>query len=221
VDARLADLEYKQSESDFQPFGKMLVKVKREIIPLGLPDLRPADHPAPRLAPRELKRWLDEKHPLTLLDTRNAFEVEIGSFESALHLDLRSFRGFARAARNLDPALKDRPIVTFCTGGIRCEKAALYLKREGFREVYQLDGGILRYFEQCGDAHFRGKCFVFDERAALDAIINPSPPHPNPLPKGAPKGRGNITSPPVKLTCVHDPIRDRVQDGVHLADRRR
>jgi UPF0176 protein len=174
-DSRLADIEFKQSESDSQPFGKMVVKIKREIIAFGLADLRPADDPAPRLAARELKRWLDEQRPVTLLDTRNAFEVAIGTFNSALHLDLRSFRDFARAARNLNPELKDQPIVTFCTGGIRCEKAAPYLMREGFRQVYQLDGGILKYFEQCGDAHFRGKCFVFDERAALDADTNPSP----------------------------------------------
>ena len=104
-----------------------------------------------------------------LLDTRNQFEVELGSFEMTLALGLKSFSDFPLATRSLPDALKHRPVVAFCTGGIRCEKAAPWLISQGFREVYQLDGGILNYFEQCGSAHFRGECFVFDARVALDA----------------------------------------------------
>ena len=99
---------------------------------------------------------------------RWAAEVELGTFDNTLSLGLKSFSDFPGATPALPEALKDRPIVTFCTGGIRCEKAAPWLIRQGFRDVYQLDGGILNYFEQCGSAHFRGACFVFDERVALD-----------------------------------------------------
>ncbi len=109
-----------------------------------------------------------------LLDTRNAFEVEAGTFHNALDMRLSSFGQFARAVDRLDPSLKDKTVVTFCTGGIRCEKAAPVLIGKGFRHVYQLDGGILQYFEECGDAHFRGHCFVFDQRVALDGNLQPA-----------------------------------------------
>jgi UPF0176 protein len=170
-DRRFADLAFKQSVSSAQPFRKMLVKAKREIVAFGLPTIRPALHPAPRISPVQLKRWLDEGRDVALLDARNAFEVARGSFDNALDLELTHFRGFADAARALDPALKEKPLVTFCTGGIRCEKAAPLLLRQGYRHVYQLDGGILNYFAQCGSAHFHGTCFVFDERVALDAEL--------------------------------------------------
>ena len=109
-----------------------------------------------------------------LLDTRNQFEVNVGSFENTLSLGLKAFSDFPRATQALPEKLKHEPIVTFCTGGIRCEKAAPWLTSQGFREVYQLDGGILNYFEQCGGAHFRGDCFVFDQRVALDAGLRQS-----------------------------------------------
>jgi UPF0176 protein len=174
ADARFADLHFKQSRSDSPPFGRMLVKVKQEIITLRVPGLDPAVHPAPALAPAELKRWLDEGRDIVLLDTRNAFEVEAGTFRGALHLGLTSFGRFPAAARELDPALKDKTLVAFCTGGIRCEKAAPLLIREGFRDVYQLQGGILQYFEECGAVHFEGRCFVFDDRTSLDGNLQPA-----------------------------------------------
>ncbi|MBE0626284.1 MAG: sulfurtransferase [Burkholderiales bacterium] len=169
ADARFAPIEAKRSWSAAQPFRRLLVKVKREIVSMRRPEINPCELSAPRLAPQELKRWLDEGREIALLDTRNQFEVELGSFEHALTLGLKSFSEFPRATPALAQELKDRPVVTFCTGGIRCEKAAPWLIKQGFREVYQLDGGILNYFEQCGGAHFRGECFVFDERVALDA----------------------------------------------------
>ena len=172
ADARFAPIEVKRSWSAAQPFKRLLVKIKREIVTMRRPEISPSTTPAPRLAPQELKRWLDEGREITLLDTRNQFEVDLGSFENALALGLKSFSEFARATPALPQALKDRPIVTFCTGGIRCEKAAPWLISQGYREVYQLDGGILNYFEQCGSAHFRGECFVFDERVALDASLH-------------------------------------------------
>ena len=171
ADARFAAIEVKCSWSAQAPFRRLLVKIKREIVAMRRPDFDPLALPAPRLAPPELKRWLDEGRDIVLLDTRNQFEVELGSFENALSLGLGSFSDFPRATPKLVEAAKARAVVTFCTGGIRCEKAAPWLISQGLREVYQLEGGILNYFEQCGGAHFRGACFVFDARVALDPSL--------------------------------------------------
>ena len=173
ADPRFADLRFKRSISAYQPFDRMLVKIKKEIITLRAPGVDPAKERAPAVAPVELKRWLDEGREVVLLDTRNAFEVDAGTFDNAMDLRLSSFGQFAQAADRLDPSLKDKTIVTFCTGGIRCEKAAPVLIGKGFRNVFQLDGGILKYFEECGDAHFKGRCFVFDQRVALDGNLRP------------------------------------------------
>ena len=171
ADPRFGSIEVKRSWSAAQPFKRLRVKIKREIVSMRHPEIDPLKTSAPRLAPQELKLWLDQGRDIALLDTRNQFEVDLGSFEHALALGLKSFSDFPRAAPALADALKDRPVVTFCTGGIRCEKAAPWLLSQGFREVYQLDGGILNYFEHCGGAHFRGTCFVFDERVALDPAL--------------------------------------------------
>ena len=173
ADSRLGDMRFKRSTSNFQPFNRMLVKIKKQIITLRVPGIDPARKRAPAIAPAELKRWLDEGRDMVLLDTRNAFEVRAGTFEHAMDLRLASFGQFADAADKIDPSLKAKTIVTFCTGGIRCEKAAPVLIEKGFRDVYQLDGGILEYFGQCGDAHFKGRCFVFDQRIALDGNLQP------------------------------------------------
>lgn len=169
ADARFAAIEIKRSWSAAQPFRRLRVRIRREIVTMRRPEIHPGRTPAPRLPPPELKRWLDAGRDLVLLDTRNQFEVDMGTFDDALSLGLKSFSDFPRAAPALAAKLRDRTVVTFCTGGIRCEKAAPWLIRQGFREVYQLDGGILNYFECCGGAHFRGQCFVFDERVALDS----------------------------------------------------
>ena len=168
-DARFASIKVKRSSSTGQPFNRLLAKIKREIVSMRRPEVNPCETPAPRLAPQELKRWLDEGRPVVLLDARNQFEVNLGTFENTHSLGLKSFSDFPRAMQALPHELKGTPVVTFCTGGIRCEKAAPWLISQGFREVYQLGGGILNYFEQCGGAHFRGECFVFDQRVALDA----------------------------------------------------
>ena len=173
ADPRLADLRFKRSVSAYQPFDRMRVKVKKEIITLRMPGVDPAKARAPAIAPAELKRWLDEGREVVLLDTRNAFEVDAGTFDNAMDLQLDSFGQFAQAAERLDPSLRDKTVVTFCTGGIRCEKAAPVLIGKGFRNVFQLDGGILQYFEECGDAHFKGRCFVFDQRVTLDGNLQP------------------------------------------------
>lgn len=158
----------KVSVSDEQPFNRMLVKLKREIIAFGVPGIDPAQRTAPKLAPQELKRWLDEGRAVTLLDTRNDYEVKAGTFDNAVTLGLDHFRNFPGAVNQLPAELKQQPIVMFCTGGIRCEKAGPYMEREGFQKIFQLDGGILKYFEDCGGAHYTGDCFVFDRRIGVD-----------------------------------------------------
>lgn len=167
----LEDLTGKFSASAAAPFGRMRVKLKREIIAFGVDGIDPARQPSRRLAPETLKQWLDEGKPVTLLDTRNTYEVERGTFRGAVTAGITRFRDFPAAVRRLPADLKAQPVVTFCTGGIRCEKAAPLLEREGFKDVYQLDGGILKYFERCGGAHYDGACFVFDEREGVDAEL--------------------------------------------------
>jgi UPF0176 protein len=170
----LSGLAGKESFSEYQPFNRMLVKIKKEIIAFGVAGIDPVHRGAKRLDPRTLRAWLDEGRPITLLDTRNNFEVETGTFDGAVAIGVEDFRDFPGAAERLPEQMKSAPVVTFCTGGIRCEKAAPYLERAGFSEVYQLDGGILRYFEQCGGAHFHGDCFVFDKRVALNTELKES-----------------------------------------------
>jgi len=165
----LESLEVKISESDHQPFNRMLVRLKKEIIAFGVPGIDPARRTSPKLAPHTLKQWLDEGRPVTLLDTRNEYEVKLGTFKNALPMGIDSFRDFPGAVRNLPSELKAQPIVMFCTGGIRCEKAGPFMEREGFQNVFQLEGGILKYFEECGGAHYEGECFVFDQRVGVDA----------------------------------------------------
>jgi len=167
----LAEFTPKISLSDEQPFNRMLVKLKREIIAFGVPEINPAQRTSPKVAPQELKRWLDEGRAVTLLDTRNDYEVKAGTFDNALSLGLDHFRDFPAAVGRLPADLRQRPLVMFCTGGIRCEKAGPYLEREGFQQVFQLEGGILKYFEDCGGAHYTGDCFVFDRRIGVDAAL--------------------------------------------------
>lgn len=176
TDARFADLEAKESWSERQPFGRLLVKVKAEIIRMNHPAVRPDAGRAPAVDAPTLARWLDQGHddrgrPVVTLDTRNAFEVEHGAFEGAVDWGLRKFSDFPAAARAHAASLLGKTVVSYCTGGIRCEKAALYLREAGLEHVYQLDGGILRYFELTQGRHFRGQCFVFDERETLDARL--------------------------------------------------
>jgi len=161
-------MQYKASYSTYLPFRRLVVKIKSEIISLGVKEISPHNFSGKRIKPRELKKWLDEGKALTLIDTRNDFEVQLGTFEGAGHLGISSFRNFSEAAKKIPPELKEQPVVLFCTGGIRCEKAAPLMERDGFKQVLQLEGGILKYFEACGNTHYNGECFVFDDRIALD-----------------------------------------------------
>ena len=176
----LADLQSKESLSTHQPFGRMRVKIKREIIAFGVPGIDPARHPTRKLPAQTLKQWLDEGRPVTLLDTRNDYEVDRGTFRGAVRAGIAHFRNFPKAVAKLPAEMKDQPIVMFCTGGIRCEKAGPLMESVGFKNVFQLDGGILKYFEECGGAHYEGDCFVFDERVGVDPALRETAPRPAP-----------------------------------------
>ncbi len=170
----LAPLAAKYSTTADQPFRRMLVRIKREIIAFGVPGIDPSKRTSPKIAPLQLKAWLDEGRKITLLDTRNDYEVKLGTFETALPAGVDHFRDFPQAVAKLPEALKDETIVMFCTGGIRCEKAGPYMESRGFRNVLQLDGGILKYFQDCGGAHYNGDCFVFDQRVGVDPSLHVS-----------------------------------------------
>lgn len=161
-------IDYKEHQSPRHAWQYMFVKVKKEIIRMGFPDIRPADFTAEAITPREFKKWLDEKRDITVIDTRNDYEVEQGKFKGALDLRVATFQEFAQKAGTLPDELKEKPVVMYCTGGIRCEKAsALFLKHYGFKQVYQLQGGILNYFKDVGGDHYEGDCLVFDRRVSL------------------------------------------------------
>ncbi len=179
ADPRLAGLPVKESWSPTQPFRRMRVKVKDEIIRMNQPAIRPQDARAPALDALTLRRWLDQGHddegrPVVTLDTRNAFEVDHGTFEGAIDWRITRFSEFPAAVQAHCAELEGKTVVSFCTGGIRCEKAAWVLREAGLEHVWQLEGGILRYFEEAGGAHYQGRCFVFDEREALDAQLEPA-----------------------------------------------
>ncbi len=167
-DPHLADLTPKESYSADQPFSKMLIKIKKEIIAFGVEGVKPYEYTSRKLPAAELKAWLDAGKPVTLLDTRNDYEYDLGTFENAVTLPIRHFRKFPDAIAQLPDTFKQQPIVMFCTGGIRCEKAGPFMEQAGFQEIYQLEGGILKYFEEVGGDHYNGECFVFDKRVAVD-----------------------------------------------------
>jgi UPF0176 protein len=172
-DPRFADVEVKESVSEKQPFNRMLVRLKREIITMKHPLIKPELGRAPAVEATTLKRWLDQGHddqgkPVVMLDTRNAFEVDVGTFDNTIDYRIEKFSEFPAIIEREKESLNDKTIVTFCTGGIRCEKAAIHMKNIGYESVYQLEGGILKYFEKVGGAHYTGDCFVFDHRTALN-----------------------------------------------------
>jgi RluA family pseudouridine synthase len=171
----LEKFQAKFSESDHQPFNRMLVRIKKEIISFGVPEVDPAKYTSRHLPAATLKQWLDEGRPVTLIDTRNDYEVKLGTFRNAIPIGVDTFRQFPAAVAKLPEDLKKQPIVTFCTGGIRCEKAAPFMELQGFENVFQLDGGILKYFEEVGGDHYDGECFVFDHRVGLDPSLRETP----------------------------------------------
>jgi UPF0176 protein len=175
----LQAFEAKRSWSAAQPFRKLLVKVKGEIIRMNQPAIAPQAGRAPAVDARTARRWLDQGHddqgrPVVTLDTRNAFEVDYGTFDGAIDWRLHKFSDFPAAFAAHRGELEGKTVVSFCTGGIRCEKAVLAMQAAGLENVWQLEGGILKYFEEAGGAHFHGRCFVFDDREALDARLAPA-----------------------------------------------
>lgn len=171
----LEAFQAKFSESDHQPFNRMLVRIKKEIISFGVPEVDPAKYTSRHLSATTLKQWLDEGRPVTLLDTRNDYEVKLGTFRNAIPIGVDTFRQFPEAVAKLPEELKKEAIVTFCTGGIRCEKAAPFMELQGYENIFQLDGGILKYFEEVGGDHYDGECFVFDHRVGLDPSLRETP----------------------------------------------
>jgi len=176
-DPRLADLEHKESGAATQPFYRMKVRLKREIVTLGVPGLDPTRSVGTYVKPQDWNRLLDDPD-LVLIDVRNDYEVELGTFAGALNPKTRSFRELPQWLRE-QPALRgmrDKPkVAMFCTGGIRCEKSTALLRAEGFEQVYHLQGGILKYLETVPeqDSRWQGECFVFDERVAVGQGLAP------------------------------------------------
>lgn len=169
-DKRFADIPLKVSFTDYQPFNRMNVRKKNEIISVGLDHIRPAEMTGEEIEPTDFKAMLDAGEPVHVLDTRNDYELRVGTFENAIDLNIRTFRAFPEAIERLPASMKDEPVVMFCTGGIRCEKASAIMMEAGFTNVKQLKGGVLGYFESVGGDHWNGDCFVFDQRVA----VNPS-----------------------------------------------
>ncbi len=175
-DVRMAALAPKESWSSARPFGKLLVKIKREIIRMNHAAVQPSGGRAPAVNAKTLARWLDAGHdddgrPVVTLDTRNAFEIGHGRFRGAIDWNISRFSEFPEQVLAHREELLGKRVVSYCTGGIRCEKAALFMAEAGIDHVVQLDGGILKYFEDVGNAHFDGDCFVFDDRVALDPTL--------------------------------------------------
>jgi UPF0176 protein len=178
-DARFTDIEVKESLSAEQSHKRMLVKIKSEIITMRMPLIKPEEGRAPNVEAKTLKRWLDQGHddngrPVVMVDTRNDFEVDVGTFDNTVDYRISKFTEFPAVIEEHKADFEGKTVVTFCTGGIRCEKAAIHMQNIGYNNVYQLEGGILKYFEEVGGAHYTGDCFVFDYRTALNPKLEPT-----------------------------------------------
>ena len=171
-DERFIGIPLKVTYNDYQPFRRMLVRLKKEIISLGMDDIRPVEFTGQNIKPNEFQEMLDNEEEVIVLDTRNDYEVRVGTFKNAIDLKIPSFRDFPEAVSNLPEEYKKKPIVMFCTGGIRCEKASAVMLKSGFENVKQLEGGILDYFKDTDASHWDGNCFVFDDRVAVDKGLN-------------------------------------------------
>ena len=171
-DNRFLNIPLKITYSETQPFRRMKVRLKKEIISLGRKDINPRELTGERISPQDLKNLLDNKEDVLVLDTRNEYETRVGKFENAIDLNLDTFRDFPKAIESLPEEYKDKKIVMYCTGGIRCEKASAVMMKAGFADVKQLEGGVLDYFKETGGEYWEGDFFVFDERVALDTDLN-------------------------------------------------
>lgn len=173
-DDRFTDLEHKESIADEMPFDRLKVRLKREIVTLGIPEVDPTEQVGTYVEPQD---WNDliTNSEVTLVDTRNQYEVDIGTFQGAKSPETTTFRQFPQyVEQQLDPT-QHKKVALFCTGGIRCEKATAYLLAQGFEEVYHLKGGILKYLEEVPpeESLWQGECFVFDQRVAVQQGLEP------------------------------------------------
>ena len=174
ADPRLADLSHKESFDSSQPFYRMKVKLKKEIVTMGIDGIDPNEVVGTYVKPKDWNALISDPD-VVLIDTRNDYEVEIGTFKGAVDPKTESFRQFPEYVRqNYNPE-KHKKVAMFCTGGIRCEKASAFMKREGFEEVYHLEGGILKYLEEVDqpDSLWQGECFVFDNRVSVKQGLEP------------------------------------------------
>jgi len=170
----LSEMDYDETTSSYQPFQHLFVKIKKQIIPYSDPAIPLNKEGASYVTPKTLFNWLKAKRDIALLDARNQYEVEAGTFENMISLNLKHFRDFPTQVNQLSPSLKQKTIVTFCTGGIRCEKASATLLQQGFQAVYQLKGGILSYFKQFGKQYYQGGCFVLfliKEKSFIQSLL--------------------------------------------------
>ena len=171
-DSRFLNIPLKRTYSETQPFRRMKVRLKKEIISLGRDDIDPRELTGEYVSPQELLSMYENNEDVVVLDTRNEYETRVGLFENAVDLQLDTFRDFPKAIEQLPEEYKDKKIVMYCTGGIRCEKASAVMLKAGFTDVKQLEGGVLDYFKETGGKYWNGDCFVFDERVALDTDLN-------------------------------------------------
>jgi UPF0176 protein len=171
-DPRLADLDWKESLDDAQPFDRMKVKLKKEIVTLGVDGIDPNRRVGKYVEPKDWNAIISDPDVL-LLDTRNDYEVKVGTFRGAINPDTETFREFPQFTQQFDPA-RHKKVAMFCTGGIRCEKASAFMLERGFDEVYHLRGGILRYLEEvpAEKSLWEGECFVFDHRVTVDHALD-------------------------------------------------
>ena len=171
-DSRFLNIPLKRTYSETQPFRRMKVRLKKEIISLGRDDIDPRKLTGEYVTPQELLSMYENNEDVVVLDTRNEYETRVGLFENAVDLQLDTFRDFPKAIEQLPEEYKQKQIVMYCTGGIRCEKASAVMLKAGFTDVKQLEGGVLDYFKETGGKYWNGDCFVFDERVALDTDLN-------------------------------------------------
>ena len=171
-DKRFLNIPLKKTYSETQPFRRMKVRPKKEIISLGRDDINPRELTGDYITPKELYAMYENNEDVIVLDTRNEYETRVGLFENAVDLQLDTFRDFPDAIEQLPEEYKKKQIVMYCTGGIRCEKASAVMLKAGFSDVKQLEGGVLDYFKETGGKYWNGDCFVFDERVALDTALN-------------------------------------------------
>ncbi len=169
-DKRFSNLTFRELEAEKNTYHKLVVRVRKEIVVFG--KKVSFKNKAPYITPKKLKILLDKKTDAILIDARNSYEVKLGRFKNAVILPIETFREFPDVIKKLKLP-KDKPIISYCTGGIRCEKAAAYLKEQGFKEVYQLKGGIIQYMNEFPNTHFEGNCFVFDDSLTPSFKVKP------------------------------------------------